>query len=120
MSLSSEIIKLFIAQGAGVIIAALLIWMIYKLAVRFGNPFIDAQREQARAMTEQATCLRGMKDTVSAFVMRDNSDHREILCDLQVVIKEVQQLSIAVKVQEETIARLGADPGPRAGHVARL
>ena len=108
-----EMIRLFATQGAAVLCYGILIFALVKLAMYFGRPFIEAQRQQASAMLEQALsmktqaeCLGAMKDSVKEFVTRDNNDHREILLGLQVVIKEVQELGAEVKAQGKIIKEL--------------
>lgn len=106
----SEMLKLLIAQGAGIVCYGILIYALVKLALHFGKPFIEAQRRQAQAMLEQALsmktqaeCLGVMKDSIQEFVLRDNNDHREILLNMQVIIREVAQLGAEVKAQGEAI-----------------
>jgi len=109
-----EMTKLFAMQGAAVLCYGILIFALVKLAMYFGKPFIEAQRQQASAMLEQAQsmktqaeCLGVMKDSVQEFVLRDNNDHREILLNMQVIIKEVAQLGAEVKAQGEAIKGIG-------------
>jgi hypothetical protein len=110
-----EMIRLFATQGAAVLCYGILIFALVKLAMYFGKPFIEAQRQQASAMLEQALsmktqaeCLGVMKDSVQEFVLRDNNDHREILLNMQVIIKEVAQLGAEVKTQGGIIKAIGA------------
>lgn len=109
-----EFAKVLMGQAAGVIIACAIVWALFKLAIHFGGPFIEAQKaqadamqQQASAMKDQAECMQGMRITVQDYVARDNNDHREILIGLQVVIKEVQGLGEAVRLQGEEIHKQG-------------
>lgn len=127
-----EFAKVLMGQAAGVIIACAIIWALYKLAIHFGGPFIQAQKaqatameQQASAMRDQAECLQGMRISVRDYVARDSNDHREILIGLQVVIKEVQVLGEEVRNQGEEIRKQGENitalaqtyEGATAGHV---
>lgn len=129
--MTPEIVREFLGQAAGVVIACAIIWALYKLAIHFGGPFIEAQKaqadamqQQASAMKDQAECMQGMRITVQDYVARDNNDHREILIGLQMVFKEVQGLGEAVKVQGEEIRKQGESitalaqrcEGATAGH----
>lgn len=109
-----EFAKVLMGQAAGVIIACAIVWALFKLAIHFGGPFIQAQKaqavameQQASAMRDQAECLQGMRISVQDYVARDNNDHREIIIGLQMVIKEVQGLGEAVRLQGEEIHKQG-------------
>lgn len=104
------IIDRLASQAAGVVISIVIIYFVYKLAVYFGKPFIDAQKQQATAMMNQAESMKaqaesmgGMKNALCDFVSRDNNDHREILMGLQVVARDVQDLTSAVKKQSQLV-----------------
>ena len=95
--MSMGIWQIAIGQAAGIIALALILWVFWRLADKFGKPFIDSQRAQAEAMRDQALAMRDMRDTVHEFIHRDNSDHREIIIGLQVVANEVKALSALVR-----------------------
>ncbi len=127
--MDAALINRLIDQGAGVIVVIVIVYALVKLAMYFGKPFLEAQKQQAQAMLAQAQsmktqadCMGQMKDSVREFVSRDNNDHREILLSLQVVIKEVQQLSTEVKAQGEIIQGVCKEAGlvKPSGAVARL
>lgn len=92
-----ELIKILANLGGTVVIAALLMYLIYKLVNRLGVPFIDSQKQIAGAMGEQAQCMVAMQKTVNDYVCRDNKDHREILLSTQVVISEVKNLAAEIR-----------------------
>jgi len=107
-----------IDQGAGVIVVIVIVYALVRLAMYFGKPFLEAQKQQAPAMLAQAQsmqtqadCMGQMKDSVREFVGRDNNDHREILLGLQVVAKEVQKLGNEVKAQGEIIKGICEESG---------
>lgn len=88
--------KILADLGGTVVVAALLMFLIYKLVNRLGVPFIDSQQQIAEAMGRQAQCMTDMQKTVNDYVCRDNDDHREILLSTQVVIAEVKNLTAAI------------------------
>ncbi len=100
MTLSQmELVKVLADLGGTVLITALLIWFAWKVIRYFGTAFLSTMQQIARAMSSQAACLADMKDTVTAFVAKDNSEHREILLSLQVVAKEISTLTTEIRRQ---------------------
>lgn len=95
-------------QGAGLVALVLVLALFYKLAIKFGGPFIEAQRAQTEAMIEQTSCMRDMKETVTEFVSRDNNDHRELQIGMEVLSREVNDVGQDVKSLEGLIAEMTA------------
>jgi hypothetical protein len=108
-----EFWKILIQQGAGIAALTLVVFFFYRLAIRFGQPFIDAQAAQAAAMQNQAESLKEMKDCFVGYISKDNNDHREILLGLQVVIAEVQKVNAQVKIQKELMEGICSDAGKK-------
>ncbi len=96
-----ELIKVLADLGGTVVITLFLIWMAWKVIRYFGTAFLTAIQEIAHAMSRQAACLAEMKDTVTQFVAKDNSEHREILLSLQVVAKEITTLTDEIRRQRK-------------------
>lgn len=99
---SVEIFKILAEMGGTVLITVLLIWFAWKVIEKFGTQFIQTQQQIAEAMCQQAQCMSDVKDTVTEFVGRDNSEHREILLSMQVVGRELQTLTSEVRRQNES------------------
>ncbi len=87
-----DLIKTIADLGGSTVIAALMIWCIYKLLERFGTAFIQAHQQIAESIGAQARCMSEMREGIDNFIQKDNSEHREILLGLQVVGAELKAL----------------------------
>lgn len=86
------IIKSLIDLGCTVVICALIVIVLYRLAVKFGAAFIAAQEKIAESMAQQAQSLCGMSTSIQNYIGKDNTEHREILLAMQVVAQELKWL----------------------------
>ncbi|TAN60749.1 hypothetical protein EPN18_07990 [bacterium] len=96
-----DILKSLIFWGPGAVIAAYIIYVIYKLANNLGFEFIKAQREQTVALARQAQSMEDLGKSVRDFVARDSSEHREMIILLKVVADEVKKVSVKVDEIED-------------------
>lgn len=95
-----EVIKTAMDMGGTIFITILIVICLAILAWKFGGSamkcmaeFISAQQRQADAMTAQAASMSDIKNAVHEYITRDNSEHREILLGLQVLAKEMRELT---------------------------
>lgn len=86
---SIEILKSLASWGPGALIAGLMILAFYRLAKGVLVKFVEAQQEQAKALGRQAQSMEGLRDALTVFVTRDNSEHREMLILLKVIASGV-------------------------------
>lgn len=86
----TEIFKSLVFWGPGAVIAGLIIFAVYKLATNIGMKFIDAQKEQAVAQGRQAQSMEGLTDSIQSFLLKDNSEHREMLVLLRFIAQQQQ------------------------------
>lgn len=92
----AEVLKSLIFWGPGSVIAAFIIYVLYRLANSLGLKFIEAQLQQADALARQAQSMERLQVSIQAFVTRDNNEHREMIILLKVVADG--QETIAKKV----------------------
>lgn len=79
-------------SGPGAIIAALLLIGIYRLADKHLGAFIQAAKDQAASVAKLAQGTDGLKDCITAFVNKDNQDHREMTILLKVIMEKLDNL----------------------------
>ncbi len=94
-----EGVKALLFWGPGVVIAALIIWVLYKIAMRLvsgfmalGAEFINAQKAQAESLAKMAQGTEGLRESIDGFVTRDNKDHREMMILLKCVIGKLDDM----------------------------
>ena len=79
--------KLIVAAldaGVGGMIAAMIIFLAYKLA----GKFLGGTNE---ALTRQAIAMEGLTDSIKEFVSRDNNEHKEILIMLKLIWTKIEK-----------------------------
>jgi hypothetical protein len=82
------LIKVLVDAGVGAFIAVLILAGLYRIAGRLGAQFIRAQQSQAEALGAQAQSLEGLTRSVRDFVVRDGSEHREMLVLLRYIAQQ--------------------------------
>ena len=87
-----DALKALVFWGPGALIAGLMIYATYRFASDIGVQFIEVQKEQAEALCRQAQGMEGVRDSIHAFVMRDNNEHREMIILLKVIAEKIERL----------------------------
>lgn len=82
------LIKALLDAGVGTLIALFILAGLYRIAGRLGARFIEAQQSQAEALGAQAQSLEGLTRSVQDFVVKDNSEHREMLVLLRYIAQQ--------------------------------
>jgi len=85
-----DVLKSLAFWGPGAVIAGILILAVFKLAKSVGLEFVRAQRELADATSRQAQSMEGLKESMQMYVLRDNTEHREMLVLLKYVSQHQQ------------------------------
>jgi hypothetical protein len=80
--------KALIDAGVGAFIAVFILAGLYRIAGRLGTQFISAQQSQAEALGAQAQSLEGLTSSVRDFVVKDSSEHREMLVLLRYIAQQ--------------------------------
>jgi hypothetical protein len=95
----AEIFKSLAFWGPGMLIAALIIWTLYKLGgkavegfMSLGRDFISAQKAQAESLARMAQGTEGLRACIDNFVNRDNKDHREMTILLKYIAEKVETI----------------------------
>ena len=81
-------IKALVDAGVGAVIALFILAGLYRIAGRLGGRFIEAQQSQAEALGAQAASIEGLTRSVQDFVVRDSSEHREMLVLLRYMAQQ--------------------------------
>jgi hypothetical protein len=87
----AEIGKYMIFWGPGAIIAGLIIFALYKLALRFGGEFIETQKRQAEALGAQAQAMTNLTKSIEGYMSRDNAEHKEMLIMLKLIWEKTEK-----------------------------
>jgi hypothetical protein len=87
-----EVLKSLCFWGPGMVIAGTMIAAIYKLADKYLGEFIRAQQGQAASLAQLAQGTEGLRDSVQAFVSRDNREHREMIILLKCVTDKLERI----------------------------
>lgn len=94
-----EIARAVINAGVGGVIAALVIYLAYRmtsgLAFRVGMKMVAAFESQAEAITKQAASMEGLTESIRDFVNRDASEHREMLVLLKFIAQDRRRTAVA-------------------------
>jgi hypothetical protein len=91
-----EVLKSLCFWGPGMVIAGIMIAALYKLADKYLGEFVRAQQGQAASLAQLAQGTEGLRDSVQAFVARDNREHREMIILLKCVTDKLE------KIEEQT------------------
>lgn len=97
MASNTELIRILADLGGTVLIAAIILYLVYKIINQFCLAMINSMQQIANAMGDNARCVMEMKTDVAEYVQRDNSDHREFLLTLQVFGKQMEVLTKEIR-----------------------
>jgi hypothetical protein len=86
-----ELVNSFINAGTGALMALIILVGLYRIANRLGVEFVRAQKLQAEALAKQAQSLEGLRESIKDFIMRDNSEHREMLVLLKYIVQKEEE-----------------------------
>ncbi len=103
--LSPDIAKALISQAGGLLIALVILVGLYRLAHKFGEAFLKAQRAQAEALGKQAQSMTDLHCTLSDYFKRDNTEHREILILQKLTVEKLQNMGERLQGMEGKIGR---------------
>lgn len=101
-----EVAKTLVFWGPGAVIAALIIFALYKLADKFAARAIEAQQAQAVALSAQASVMESLQKSIQEYVNRDNSEHREMLVLMKYTAQHIQSL-LMMKCEHDNCEHCG-------------
>jgi hypothetical protein len=82
--MQQELLRSIIQWGPGMVIAALVLYGLYKLANGVGMKMIECSKQQACAIEK-------LTQAIENSTSRDNSEHREMIILLKVIMEKIDQ-----------------------------
>jgi len=95
--MDAETLKILANLGGPTVIAVVMLLCLNRIFSTFGAAHVKAQQQMAEAVGRQAQSMCDMKDSLHTFIMKDNSEHREILLALQVVGEVLKSLTTQIQ-----------------------
>jgi hypothetical protein len=82
--------------GPGVLIAAMILYGLYKLLLRLGRDvgmkIVGALEKPATALNQQAESMDRLTRSIEGFVSRDQTEHREIIMLQKVILDRIERI----------------------------
>ena len=88
--MEQRLIESAIQWGPGFVLGLLILAGFFRLADRIGMKMVEASQAQARALAAQAQSMEGLTASIKDFVIRDNTEHREMLVLLRFIAQQQQ------------------------------
>jgi hypothetical protein len=89
--------ELLITWGPGLFIAALMLYglykLVYKIWMNIGLKIVEALEKPAAALSQQAQSMDRLTRSLEAYILRDQSEHREIIILLKINAERLDHLS---------------------------
>ncbi|MEK6744282.1 MAG: hypothetical protein AABZ15_11750 [Nitrospirota bacterium] len=105
--MEEQLFEAVINAGVGALIAIAIIFFTYKLVsallLKVGAEMVGAFKGQTEAMTRQAVSMEMLTKSLSDYVLRDNSEHREIIILLKVIAERLTHLEEKNGCSERTL-----------------
>ena len=99
--IEQKVIEALLNAGAGSLIALFMMLGVYRIVNGLGARFIEAEQRQAEALGAQAQAMAGLSSSVSEFMSKDNSEHREMLVLLRFIAQQQRDFE-EVRIEHET------------------
>ena len=78
--------------GPGMLIAALMLYGLYRLVKGIGLKIVGALEKPSGALSQQASSMDRLTDAIHSYVARDLSEHREIIILQKIIIEKIEKL----------------------------
>lgn len=108
--MENELSGALINAGVGGAIAAMVIFLVYRLAsglaMNFGMKMVSAFETQAEAISRQALSMEGLSSSIKDSVARDDSEHREMLVLLKFIAQGQREIEELKKEHYECSKRI--------------
>jgi len=91
----------FIDWGPGMVIAALVLYGLYRLTRGIGLKIVAALEKPAEALNHQAESMDKLTGSIQGFVDRDRSEHREIIILQKVLVERFDHLEDRLTRRED-------------------
>jgi len=83
--MEQELLKSIIQWGPGMVIAAMVLFGLYRLANGIGMKLVECSKKQAVA-------IEGLTRAIEESTSRDNNEHREIIIMLKVISEKIERV----------------------------
>jgi len=84
----------FIDWGPGLILAALMLYGLYRLIKGIGLKIVSALEKPAGALNQQAMSMDRLTNALHSYVGRDQSEHREIIIIQKIILDKIEKLDL--------------------------
>ena len=78
--------------GPGMLIAALMLYGLFRLIKGIGLRIVEALEKPSGALNQQAMSMDRLTNALHAYVGRDLSEHREIIILQKIIIEKIERL----------------------------
>jgi hypothetical protein len=82
----------FIDWGPGMLIAALVLYGLYRFILKVGMKIVGALEKPTDALTMQAHSMDALTQSLREYVGRDKLEHKEIIILQKVILEEIERL----------------------------
>jgi hypothetical protein len=105
--MAPDLFKTLIDAGVGGALAALILFLTYKLVSRLlmtvGLKIAGSLQAQAEALTKQSVSMESLAKSIQEFCSRDNNEHREIILLLKYISKRTDAIKEQSDARSETL-----------------
>ncbi len=89
--MTEKLIESLIQWGPGMVMAALVLYGLFRLVNTVGIKMVAASEQQAAALSAQAESMQALTKSLQDFVSRDNNEHKEILIMLKLIWQRIEK-----------------------------
>jgi hypothetical protein len=80
--------------GPGMLIAALMLYGLFRLIKSIGIKIVEALEKPSGALSQQANSMDRLTNAIHNYIERDLSEHREIILLQKIILNKVEKLSL--------------------------
>jgi hypothetical protein len=96
--------------GPGMVIAALMLYGLYRLIKGTGLKIVAALEKPAEALTQQAQSMDRLTHSIQDYVYRDSNEHLEIIILQKVIRDEIKEIRNQSERIEQRIGEINGGP----------
>lgn len=83
--MEQELLRSAIQWGPGMVLGIIILFGLYRLAKTVGMKLVASSEKQAIA-------IEGLTKSIEDFMARDNSEHREMIILLKVIMEKIEKM----------------------------
>lgn len=80
--------------GPGMLIAALILWGLYRFIKSVGMRIVEALEKPSGALSQQAQSMDRLTQALHNYIARDLSEHREIIILQKIIIEKIERIEL--------------------------